>query len=119
MDIEAFFTVNYGMYIVSSHYNRKLNGQIVNIGNPNNEVSIKELAKLMIRIYNNETNGKFTKGTQNISAQEFYGLGYADCDRRIPDSSKIFKLGWNPKFDLDETFRETIKYYLTHNDLVG
>ena len=30
MDIKAFFTVNYGMYIVSSHYNKKFNGQIVN-----------------------------------------------------------------------------------------
>ena len=30
MDIQAFFTVSYGMYIVSSHYDGKINGQIAN-----------------------------------------------------------------------------------------
>lgn len=30
MDLETFFTINYGMYIISSYDDHKINGQIVN-----------------------------------------------------------------------------------------
>jgi nucleoside-diphosphate-sugar epimerase len=95
-----------------------LNRQIVNIGNPNNETSIKGLAHLMITLYEEQTGIKFTRGTVNISGEEFYGEGYADCDRRIPDTSKLYDLGWRPKHDLESTFRKTIQYYLDNNELV-
>jgi len=95
----------------------KLNGHIVNVGNPENETSIQELAHLMIRLYEEETGITHTAGTENISGEEFYGEGYADCDRRIPDSSKLFNLGWKPKYNQEETFRNTIRYYLKNNTL--
>jgi len=94
-----------------------LNGQILNIGNPNNETSIRNLAHLVIRLYEEETGRNFAQGTVDIPAEEFYGKGYADCDRRIPDSSKLFDLGWRPKYDLEQTFMNTIRYYLKNNDL--
>jgi UDP-apiose/xylose synthase len=71
----------------------------------------------MIRLYEEQTGKEFAKGTEDISDEEFYGTGYADCDRRIPDASKLSNLGWQPKYDLEATFRNTIQYYLDNNDL--
>jgi UDP-apiose/xylose synthase len=48
---------------------------------------------------------------EEISAEEFYGLGYEDCDRRLPDISKLKRLGWIPRFDLDETFTRSAVYF--------
>ena len=55
-----------------------------------NEVSIRQLAELMQEIYVE----KFWDGQRplakivEVSAEEFYGKGYEDSDRRIPDITK-------------------------------
>jgi dTDP-D-glucose 4,6-dehydratase len=44
---------------------------------------------------------------------QFYGQGYEDSDRRIPDISKARRLlGWEPKYDLVKTLENTIFYYV-------
>jgi nucleoside-diphosphate-sugar epimerase len=44
-----------------------------------------------------------------VDSREFYGEGYEDSDRRIPDISKAEKLlGWRPKYDLDETIERSM-----------
>jgi len=86
--------------------------QIFNIGNPDNETTIRDLAKLMIRIYREETGIEVDIPIVDVPSQEFYGPGYQDCDRRIPDIKKITALGWRPKYDLETTFRLTMRYYL-------
>ena len=89
--------------------------QIFNIGSPKNEVSIRQLAELMHKIYS----GKFKDPRVplpeivSVSSKEFYGEGYEDSDRRIPDISKARKLlGWEPKFDLIKTLEYTMYYYV-------
>lgn len=104
-------------FLIALENRDKLNRQIVNIGTPNNETSIRELAHLVIRLYEEETGKTFTQGTVDIPGEEFYGPGYADIDRRIPDASKMAALGWAPTYDLEATFRESIRYYLEHNTL--
>jgi UDP-apiose/xylose synthase len=94
------------------------NREIVNIGHPDNETSIKELAYLMIQLYNEETGLHFDNGTESIDGNVFYGDGYADCDRRIPDVTKLTRAGWQPRYNLEETFRKTIQYYLQRPELV-
>jgi UDP-apiose/xylose synthase len=37
---------------------------------------------------------------EDISGEEFYGPGYEDCDRRVPDISKLKRLGWPPPLRL-------------------
>lgn len=89
--------------------------QIFNIGNPHNEITIKELALLMINLHHQlipESNA-VSIGTENVSSQDFYGTGYEDSDRRLPDISKIGKiLGWKPKTDLETALRLIIKSYI-------
>jgi len=89
------------------------NQQTFNIGNPKNEIAIKDLAYLMIELYEQiAPRGSFSAGTEIISSLEFYGKGYEDSDRRVPDISKIQNmLGWKPETDLRKALLITIEHY--------
>ena len=89
-------------------------GAIINIGNPGNETSIKDLAYLMRELWHKTTGKRVTSPIESISGSEFYGEGYADCDRRIPDIKYISSLGWEPKYSLRSTVNKTLKWHLKH-----
>jgi UDP-apiose/xylose synthase len=92
--------------------------QIVNIGNPDNETTIADLAARLIKIYRAHCDPSAVSPIEEISAEEFYGPGYEDCDRRVPDISKLKRLGWFPRYDLDETFtRSAVYFYQNRNRL--
>lgn len=68
----------------------RANGHIFNVGNPNNEVSVKELAELMIKVYAKVSGVPASSlSTLDVSSMDFYGKGYDDSDRRIPDMTII------------------------------
>ena len=93
----------------------KAKGEIFNIGNPSNDISIKELADLMIDIYKKIKPGieKTDFNIKEVSSYDFYGKGYEDSDRRVPDISKAMNLlGWRPKTDLNTTLEKTMDYYI-------
>lgn len=83
--------------------------QIINIGNPENESSIRDLAHLMTRIYDSKF-GKSRSPIVDVPGEEFYGQGYEDCDRRVPDITKLSRVGWTPKFSLEQTFENAMTY---------
>ncbi|MDD5673163.1 MAG: NAD-dependent epimerase/dehydratase family protein [Chitinivibrionales bacterium] len=90
-------------------------GQIFNIGNPTNEATVAELAALMIDCHKQlaPENSSYNYRTEDVSAAQFYGAGYEDSDRRMPDIAKAQKvLGWSPKTNLPETMRLTMMDYL-------
>jgi len=89
----------------------RLRNEIVNIGSPQNEVSMRELACLMRELYEEIAGEASTARIMDVPAEVFYGEGYEDCDRRIPDISKLARLGWRPRHDLDRTLRKSIQYY--------
>lgn len=89
---------------------------IFNVGNPDNEVSIRRLAELMKEIYIEKFHdGKSTlPEIVTVTGDEFYGEGYDDSDRRIPDITKARTLvGWEPRWGLREMLVETMQYYVT------
>jgi nucleoside-diphosphate-sugar epimerase len=90
-----------------------LNGKIFNIGNPKNNISIKELAKLLIEEYNEISPKNFTGNIVKKTQKEFYGKGYEDISVRIPDieEAKNF-LDWYPITGVRESVRETLKYFI-------
>ncbi len=50
----------------------------------------------------------------DVSAEEFYGEGYEDSDRRIPDNRKARELlGWQPTWKMRELLEKTMQYYLS------
>ncbi|MFP4418568.1 MAG: bifunctional UDP-4-keto-pentose/UDP-xylose synthase [Chitinispirillaceae bacterium] len=92
---------------------RECRGQIFNIGNPQNEVSIAQLAGRMIEIYQQITADKGDIVVEDVSGVDFYGSGYQDSDRRVPDISKAQKLlDWCPQIDLAAALRKTVDYYV-------
>jgi len=86
--------------------------EIYNIGNPPNDVSIRELATMMRDIYGDLTKSTPISQLVDISGEEFYGVGYEDHTRVPADIEKLRSLGWEPRHDLDETLRETMAWYL-------
>ena len=89
--------------------------QIFNIGTPENEVTIKELANKMCATFDKyfRQPGDPYPEIVSVSGEEFYGKGYEDCDRRIPDVTKARKLvGWRSEHDLDSVLFHTMKYFV-------
>jgi len=88
--------------------------RIFNIGNPSNEVTIRQLADAMRRTYAEITGDPSYNDHPmiSVSAVEFYGKGYEDCDRRMPDISQAMsELGWTPQRSLSEILRTTMADY--------
>ena len=83
-------------------------GEIFNIGQPE-EVSIKNLAELVIKKSNSSSKIKF------ISHEEEYGKAFEDPMRRTPGIDKIVSLtGIRPSKKLDEMIEEIIEFKKQH-----
>lgn len=89
-------------------------GGIFNIGHPGNEASIKELAQRLLAIVKAHSGYKKTKTQiRTTSADDYYGKGYQDVARRVPNIKRAReKLGWKPKIGFDDALKRTVDYYL-------
>lgn len=91
------------------------NRQIFNIGSPENELSILELAETMREIYARKylNDGEPLSELVSVSGKEFYGEGYDDSDRRIPDITKAQTLlGWEPKWGLHDLIEASMDFQM-------
>jgi UDP-glucose 4-epimerase len=80
-------------------------GQVFNIGGKG-EISIQDLAKLIIKYTNSSSSLKF------IEYSDAYSQGYEDMQRRIPNISKIKSFtGWEPKLTLENIIHDTVQYF--------
>ena len=86
--------------------------QVYNVGNPANNTTIKDLALLMLEMYEEHTGMPASSELVDIDGDEFYGAGYEDGDRLPPEISKISSLGWAPRHDLRRTIGDAMAYYL-------
>jgi UDP-apiose/xylose synthase len=86
--------------------------QIYNVGNPTNNLTIREVSQLMLELYEELTGTPPTSPVVQISGEAFYGPGYEDSSRLPPDVSKLRALGWAPRHDVRSTFRAAMAYYL-------
>lgn len=90
--------------------------EIFNVGNPENNVTIRELAVLMLELYEAFTGEVAPCELIEVSGEKFYGPGYEDADRLPPDITKLRSLGWEPKRDLRTTFGDAMAYYLENRE---
>lgn len=81
------------------------NGQAYNVGNSKGEISILNLANLLIKL--------FPEKKLKVEKKEVIEKGYIKSEivRHSPDIKKITELGWKPKYSLEEGFIRTIKSY--------
>jgi len=93
--------------------------QIINIGNPDNECSVKELAALLKKLFQEHPDhqGDSTySDIVEIPADIYYGKGYQDIYTRKPRIEKARTLlGWEPKIGLLESLRLTLDSFLEEN----
>lgn len=94
--------------------------QIINIGNPNNECSIRELAHILKRIFMAHPKHRDDKVFSEIieaSSDLYYGRGYQDIYTRKPNIEKAKELlGWTPKIGLEESLKNTLDAFLEENE---
>jgi nucleoside-diphosphate-sugar epimerase len=91
-------------------------GRIFNIGNPENDCSVRELTDLMIDVLSEFQGYQDLRSRtliEEVSAAEYYGADYQDMPARVPDITAARKhLGWSPQVGLREALRRTIAYYV-------
>ncbi len=95
---------------------QRFNRDIVNIGAPGNETTIADFAVLAARLYREHFDRKARPEIVSVSGEEFYGPGYEDCDRRVPDISKLLAAGWTPTRDLETTLLECMAYFVENKE---
>ncbi|EMT6384084.1 bifunctional UDP-4-amino-4-deoxy-L-arabinose formyltransferase/UDP-glucuronic acid oxidase ArnA [Providencia rettgeri] len=94
----------------------KCDGQIINIGNPTNEASIRELAEMLLESFEKHPQrGKFPPfaGFREIESSSYYGQGYQDVEHRKPSVENARRLlDWVPTIDMKDTIEETLDFFL-------
>src|SRR3954464_5815013 len=94
--------------------------QIFNLGNPRNDVSVAELAKLIIaafKQYPEYAEHAAKAKTVVVPSGKYFGKYYQDIQKRVPSIANARKrLGWSPKVNLKSAIRRTLDYHLAHKD---
>ncbi len=90
--------------------------RIFNIGNPDNEASIRELAHLLTEKFEQHPlRDKFPPlaGIRSVESRAFYGSGYEDVQHRRPSIRLANRLlNWQPHVPLEQSIEETLDYFL-------
>jgi UDP-4-amino-4-deoxy-L-arabinose formyltransferase/UDP-glucuronic acid dehydrogenase (UDP-4-keto-hexauronic acid decarboxylating) len=91
-------------------------GQIINIGNPDNEASIREMAEMLVREFEaHPTRDHFPPlvGMHKTESHAYYGDGYQDVQYRKPSIENARTLlDWHPQIMLDSSIGETLDFFL-------
>lgn len=83
---------------------QKSAGEVYNLGS-DEEITIENLAKKVIKLTESKSKIRY------IPYAKVYPEGFEDMQRRRPDISKIKKLiGYKPKYMLEDSMKEIIKY---------
>jgi nucleoside-diphosphate-sugar epimerase len=79
---------------------------IFNIGNPANEMSIKDLAYLVLKhVGNSESEVVY------VDPKKLHGDLFEEVPDKIPCIDKMKEIGWSPKYSIEQTIGDTIEYY--------
>ncbi len=92
--------------------------KIYNIGNPRNNVSVRELAESMAKLaleYPEYRSSARKVKIVNTSAEKYYGSGYQDMQNRVPKIANTKRdLRWRPKVGMRTALRRIYDAYRTH-----
>jgi UDP-4-amino-4-deoxy-L-arabinose formyltransferase/UDP-glucuronic acid dehydrogenase (UDP-4-keto-hexauronic acid decarboxylating) len=109
------------LFRIIENKNDSCNGQIFNIGNPDNEYSMEELAGILIQKFAAHPLRSYFPpdgGVQHVEARTYYGSGYQDVQHRRPSIKQARRiLGWVPEVPFEQSVSETLDFFL--NDFVS
>lgn len=109
------------LYRIIENTGGRCDGEIINIGNPENEASIKELAEMLLESFDKHPlRNHFPPfaGLRVVESSSYYGKGYQDVEHRKPNIRNAKRcLDWEPTIDMRETVDETLDFFLRSVDL--
>ncbi|MCL4800393.1 MAG: bifunctional UDP-4-keto-pentose/UDP-xylose synthase [Burkholderiales bacterium] len=93
-------------------------GKIYNVGNPRNNLSVRQLASRMVRMalkYDEyRAHAKKVKLVE-VTAAAYYGKGYQDVMNRVPRiANTTADLGWRPRVGMNEALERIFEAYRDH-----
>jgi UDP-4-amino-4-deoxy-L-arabinose formyltransferase / UDP-glucuronic acid dehydrogenase (UDP-4-keto-hexauronic acid decarboxylating) len=104
------------LYRIVENRGGRCDGQIINIGNPNNEASIREMAEeLLAQFERHPLRGHFPPfaGFQKMESLTYYGAGYQDVAHRKPSVANAKRLlDWEPGIAMPATIGKTLDFFL-------
>src|SRR5512139_2764692 len=90
-------------------------GKIYNIGNPDNNVSVRELATMMVDLaltYPEYRDSAARVKIVETTAADYYGAGYQDVQNRVPMiANTCADLDWRPTVPMDEALARIFDAY--------
>jgi len=99
---------------------RSASRQIFNLGNPRNNVTVRELARMIIAAfaeYPEFRDHAAAARMVTVPAAQYFGKYYQDIQRRVPSITNAKpRLGWKPKVNLKRAIQLTLDYHLAHKD---
>jgi nucleoside-diphosphate-sugar epimerase len=105
-----------GLMAIIADERRTCDGQIFNLGNPDNECSVRELAEKLVLLFEArraEIPDYAAPRIEEVGSHEYYGKGYQDILTRKPSIAKARRLlDWRPRVSLDEALRLTFDAFL-------
>jgi UDP-4-amino-4-deoxy-L-arabinose formyltransferase/UDP-glucuronic acid dehydrogenase (UDP-4-keto-hexauronic acid decarboxylating) len=104
------------LFRIIENKNDVCDGQIINIGNPDNEFSIKELAEMLVEKFESHPlRSKFPPfaGLREVESGSYYGPGYQDVQHRRPSIRNARRLvNWTPSIGLEKSIENTLDFFL-------
>ena len=101
---------------IEANKDGRCDGQIINIGNPDNEASIKELAEMLLACFERHPlRDRFPPfaGFREVESSDYYGKGYQDVEHRKPSIRNAKRcLNWVPTVEMEETVEHTLDFFL-------
>jgi nucleoside-diphosphate-sugar epimerase len=93
-------------------------GKIYNIGNPKNNLSVRRLAELMLKMalkYDEYRSHARRVRLVNVAATAYYGKGYQDVQNRVPHIANTRReLRWTPRVAMGDAVRHIFDAYRDH-----
>jgi nucleoside-diphosphate-sugar epimerase len=93
-------------------------GKIYNIGNPKNNMSVRELAETMVDIGLGIEEYRETASRVRlveVEARKYYGEGYQDVQNRVPMIvNTCAELDWHPHVDMRQALESIFSFYRKH-----
>jgi nucleoside-diphosphate-sugar epimerase len=92
-------------------------GKIYNIGNPRNNISVRELAESMVKLALDYPEYRTPARKVRIiktTAERYYGRGYQDVQNRVPKIDNTMReLRWRPRVGMKDALRRIYDSYKT------
>ncbi|UDG79936.1 bifunctional UDP-4-amino-4-deoxy-L-arabinose formyltransferase/UDP-glucuronic acid oxidase ArnA [Candidatus Steffania adelgidicola] len=104
------------LFLIIENKKNNCDGQIINIGNPENEASIRQLAELlMVSFQRHPLRHNFPPlaGLLDVESSSYYGKGYQDVEHRKPSIRNAKRLlHWTPLVPMPQTIDKTLDFFL-------